>query len=85
METCIPSVGSTRESCHHVSYSLRHCGDKQGQVMVLALYGDHPLAERTCQKWFARLKSGNFDLEDEERTGAPPKFEDIEFFNFHSL
>ncbi|UYV63751.1 hypothetical protein LAZ67_2005502 [Cordylochernes scorpioides] len=33
--------------------------------------------ERTVKKWFARFKSGKFDLTDEERPGAPPKFEDI--------
>ena len=39
-------------------------------------YGEHALAERTCQKWFARYRSGDFDLEDEERPGQPKKFED---------
>ena len=29
-------------------------------------YGEHSLAEQTCQKWFARFKSGDFGLEDEE-------------------
>ena len=29
-----------------------------------------------CQKWFARFKSDDFDLEDEERPGQPKKFED---------
>ena len=41
-------------------------------------YSEHALAERTCQKWFARFKSGDFDLEDEERPGQPKKFEDEE-------
>ncbi|UYV64553.1 SETMAR [Cordylochernes scorpioides] len=32
-----------------------------------------------CQKWFARFKSGNFDLgEHKKRTAALPKFEDEE-------
>ena len=42
------------------------------------VYGEHALAERTCQKWFARFKSGDFGLEDEERPGQPKKFEDEE-------
>jgi histone-lysine N-methyltransferase SETMAR len=46
--------------------------------ILVEVYGEHALAERTCQKWFARFKSGNFDLEDEERAGAPLKFEDAE-------
>ena len=41
----------------------------------MEVYGNHALAERTCQKWFARFKIG-FGLEDEERPGQPKKFED---------
>lgn len=46
--------------------------------ILVEVYGEHALAERTCQKWFARFKSGNFDLEDDERPGQPKKFEDLE-------
>src|ERR1700743_2461475 len=46
--------------------------------ILVEVYGDNALAERTCQKWFARFKSGNFDLEDKERARAPKKFEDEE-------
>ena len=35
-------------------------------VEVIAKYA---LAERTSQKWFARFKSGDFGLEDEESPG----------------
>ena len=44
----------------------------------MEVYGEHALAERTCQKWFARFKSGDFGLEDEERPGQPKEFEDEE-------
>ena len=46
--------------------------------ILVEVYGDHALAERTCQKRLARFKSGNFDLEDEERPGQLKKFEDEE-------
>lgn len=46
--------------------------------ILVEVYGKHALAERTCQKWFARFKSGDFGLEDEERPGQPKKFEDAE-------
>ena len=39
--------------------------------ILLKVYGEHAVAERTCQKWFARIKSGDFGLEDEERPGQP--------------
>ena len=46
--------------------------------ILVGVYGKHALAERTCQKWFARFNSGDFVLEDEERPGQPEKFEDEE-------
>ena len=46
--------------------------------ILVEVHGEHAPAERTCQKWFARFKSGDFGLEDEERPGQPKKFEDDE-------
>ncbi|UYV77308.1 hypothetical protein LAZ67_15000452 [Cordylochernes scorpioides] len=41
--------------------------------ILIEVYGDHALAEKRYQKGFARFESGNFDLEEEERTGALTK------------
>ena len=38
---------------------------------LVGIYGEHVLAERTCQKSFARFKSGDFSLKDEEPPGQP--------------
>ncbi|QQP32553.1 Mariner Mos1 transposase [Caligus rogercresseyi] len=46
--------------------------------IFMEVYGEYALAVRTCQKRFARFKSGNFDLDDEECSGAPPKVENAE-------
>ena len=46
--------------------------------ILVEVFGGHALAERTYQKWFARFKSGDFGLEDEERLAQPKKFEDKE-------
>ena len=46
--------------------------------ILVEVYGKDALAERTCQKWIARFKSGDFGLEDEERPEQPKKFEDEE-------
>ena len=46
--------------------------------ILVEVYGEHTLAARTCQKWFARFKSGDFGLEGEERPEQPKKFEDEE-------
>ena len=42
---------------------------------MVEVYGEHALAEITCQKWFARFKCGDFGLEDEERPGQSKKFD----------
>ena len=50
--------------------------DAESHRILVEVYGEHALAERKCQKWFARFKSGDFGLEDEERPGQPKKFEE---------
>lgn len=40
------------------------------------VYGDQVLTEKTCKRWFKRFESGNFDLNDENRSGRGKKFED---------
>ena len=44
--------------------------------ILVEVNGKYALADRTCQKWFSRFKSGDFVLEDEERPGQPKQFED---------
>ena len=50
----------------------------ESQRILVEVYGEYALAEKTCQKWFGRFKSGDFGLEDEERPRQPKKFEDKE-------
>ena len=35
------------------------------------MYGEDVLKERQCQNWFAKFRSGNFDVEDAPRSGRP--------------
>ena len=56
-------------------FNMKKTAAESHRIFV-EVYGEHALAERTCQKWFARFKSGDFGLEDEERSGQPKKFED---------
>lgn len=41
-------------------------------------YPEHSISNSVCKKWFARFKSGDFDVEDKERPGQMKKFEDEE-------
>ena len=44
--------------------------------ILVDVNGKYALAERTCQKCFARFNSDDFGLEDEERPGQPKQFDD---------
>lgn len=46
--------------------------------ILVEVYGDHAPSNTTCKEWFVRFKSGDFDVEDKERSGRPKKFEDDE-------
>lgn len=41
-------------------------------------YGEHTPSIKTCEYWFRRFKSGDFNVEDKERSGRPEKFEETE-------
>lgn len=46
--------------------------------LLSEIYPDHVPNEKTCRKWFARFKTGDFDVKDKERPGQQKKFEDAE-------
>ena len=58
-------------------FNMKKIAAESHRILV-EVYGEHALAERTCQKWFARFKSGDFGLEDEERPGQRKNFVDEE-------
>ena len=58
-------------------FNMKETAAESHRILV-GVYGKHALDERTGQKWFARFKSGDFGLEDEECPGQPKKFEDKE-------
>ena len=46
--------------------------------MLVEVYGGSAPFDKTCREWFRRFKSGDFDVEDKERSGRPKAFEDEE-------
>ena len=58
-------------------FNMKKTAAESHRILV-EVYGERGQVERTCQKWFARFKSSDFGLEDEERPGQPKKFEDEE-------
>ncbi|GFT58412.1 histone-lysine N-methyltransferase SETMAR [Trichonephila clavipes] len=43
----------------------------QASKKLTDLYGEGVLTVRQCQNWFAKFRSGNFDVEDAPRSGRP--------------
>ena len=65
---------------HSLRVSLEKLQLKQS---VRFVYGDLALDVRTCQRWFARFSSGDFDLNDKDRPGRPIEANDpllVKFF-----
>ena len=46
--------------------------------MLVEAYGEHSLDKSQCSERFKKLKSGDFDVRNEERGKPPKKFEDNE-------
>jgi [histone H3]-lysine36 N-dimethyltransferase SETMAR len=43
---------------------------------IKAVYGEDSISQITCQRWFARFRSGDTNLEDAPRSGKPSEFDD---------
>lgn len=74
MTTFIPSKQHLREVmlfCFNSKKSVT-----ETLVMISEAYPDIVLDRKTCHRWFARFRSGNFDTEDKARPGKAKKFED---------
>jgi len=46
--------------------------------MLVEVYGDTALTDKSCREWFRRFKDGDFNVEDKPRSGQSKKFEDKE-------
>ena len=49
-------------------FNMKKTATESHRILV-EVYSEHAIADRTCQKSFARFKSGDFGLDDEERPG----------------
>ncbi|UYV78810.1 hypothetical protein LAZ67_16002856 [Cordylochernes scorpioides] len=49
-----------------------------GHQLLCEAYGKHALSIKSCEYWFRRFKSGDFDTRDKERGGRPIKFKNAE-------
>ena len=61
--------------CMLYEYNLQKTATQATQSIQSA-YGVDALQVRTCQNWFNRFTSGDFDLNDKERSGRPVEADD---------
>ena len=40
-------------------------------------YGEHAPSQDTCERWFRRFKSGDFDVADKEHGKPSKRYEDV--------
>ncbi|CAK9813192.1 Histone-lysine N-methyltransferase SETMAR [Anthophora plagiata] len=65
-----------KKSNEKLRYILQYYYDKGKNVAqacekICAVYGEVFLSKSAARKWFARFRSGNFNVKDESRSGRP--------------
>ena len=64
---------------------IRHCmfyefnskkNATEATNFICTTYGENALDVRSCQNWFTKFRSGDFNLNDKERSGRPVEVND---------
>ena len=76
MSTFVPGKRHLREALLFCFNLRKSAAD--GHRMLCEAYGEHAPSIKTCEYWFRRFKSGDFDTSDKAREGRPVQFEDAE-------
>ena len=76
MSTFVPTKHNLREAllfCFHLKKNTF-----ESHQMPEDAYKEHAPSIETCEYWFRRFKSGDFDTEDKAREGRPSTLKDEE-------
>lgn len=76
MEKFVPNKEHLRTSllfCFHLKKTAA-----EARRLIEEAYGEYALSKTTCEDWFKRFKSKDFDVRDKKRSGQPKRFEDTE-------
>lgn len=68
-------------SKQHIREALLFCFNLKRSAaethrMLVDAYGDSAPSKTTCKDWFTRFQSGDYDTNDNERSGQKRKFDD---------
>ncbi|EGI69065.1 Mariner Mos1 transposase, partial [Acromyrmex echinatior] len=58
-------------------FNLKKSAAEAHRLLVKA-YGEAALSEKSYREWFQKIKNGEFDVEDKERSGRPKMYKDAE-------
>ena len=65
-------MGKKRHFWHIMLYYFKKSRNAtETQKKICAVYGEGAVTDQTCQKWFAKLRAGDFSLDDAPRLGRP--------------
>ena len=76
MSEFIPKKQHLREVLLH--YFILKKSAAETHRLLVNIYGEHAPSKTSRKEWFQWFNSGDFDVRDKEREGAPKKFEDAE-------
>ena len=68
--------GGKNQHFRHLLFFAFHRDQTAAAVArnICDVYGEGVIGVSTAQKWFAKFKNGDFDLDDTPRTGRPSEF-----------
>ncbi|UYV83996.1 hypothetical protein LAZ67_X000847 [Cordylochernes scorpioides] len=69
---------SKNKKFRHLLFFAFHQGQKAAEAArdICNVYGKGVIGERAAQKWFAKFKNGDLNLEDTPRSGRPSEFDE---------
>ena len=67
-----------KEHFRHILLFYFHSGKRAADAFhdICKTYGVNALSQSTCDNWFAKFRSGNFSLQDVQRSGRPVGVDD---------
>ena len=68
--------GGKKQRFRHLLFFAFHQSQKAAKAAqkICMVYGEGVIGKSTTKKWFAKLKNGNFDVDDTPRSGRPSAF-----------
>ena len=76
MSKFIPNKEYSRSAlifCFHLKKTAA-----ESYLLLQEAYGEHAPSQNTCERWFRRFKSGDFDVIDKELGTTSKIYEDVE-------